>query len=113
MSVKIKTILPDIISDKQHGFMSNRSTITNLAIYTNYIYSCFENKSQVDSIYLDFKKAFDLVDHDILIFKLKYYGFPDIFIKWIGNYLKDRFLIVDINNVNSIPYEAKYGVPQG
>ena len=80
MSVKLKSLLPDIISAKQHGFMNNRSTLTNLAIYTNYIYSCFESKSQVDSIYLDFKKAFDLVDHEILIFKLKFYMVSQIFL---------------------------------
>jgi len=70
-----------IISLQQHGFMKGRSTVTNLTDYTRFILCNLEDGFQVDSVYTDFSKAFDKIDHDLLIFKLERMGIK-------GNILK-------------------------
>ena len=110
---KLKSLIGSLISDRQHGFMSGRSTVTNLTIFTNYLFSSIKNKSQVDAIYLDFKKAFDLVDHEVMLLKMKGYGFPHKFINWLSDYLTNRTLNVNINGTISDPFVAGSGVPQG
>jgi hypothetical protein len=59
-----------IILSEQHGFVRNRSTSTNLLEYSNFLFRAMDDRVQVDSVYTDFKKAFDRVDHDLLIQKL-------------------------------------------
>ena len=110
---KLKSLIGNLISDQQHGFMNGRSTVTNLSIFTNYLFSCIKIKSQIDTIYLDFKKAFDLVSHEVLLLKMKGYGFPRIFINWLSDYLTNRTLNVNINGTISDPFIAGSGVPHG
>ena len=62
------------IIKEQHGFMSRRSILTNLIIYSDYISNSLDCYKQVDSVCLDFKEAFDTVDHDILLYKLHKFG---------------------------------------
>ena len=56
------------MSESQHGFIKHRSTVTNLVTYTDFIAKCIDNKIQVDSVYTDFSKAFDSVNHRLPIF---------------------------------------------
>ena len=92
------------ISEKQHGFIPGRSTITNLILFTNSIFSSFDRNNQLDAIYLDFRKAFDLINHKILLLKLK---------KWLENYLSNRNSYVQIKGTKSRKFMAPSGVPQG
>ena len=62
------------IIPEQHGFIVGKNTVTNLAIYSHDIVLAMESGLQIDSIYTDFKKAFDRVNHLILINKLKNFG---------------------------------------
>lgn len=62
------------IPPNQHGSLKRRSTITNLACFTNYVLSNMERGGQIDVIYTDFEKALDRVDHGILIRKLRGMG---------------------------------------
>ena len=57
------------LSVYQHGFIRRRSTVSNLATYINYIAKSLENRSSVHAIYFDLSKAFDTVDHKILLDK--------------------------------------------
>ncbi|XP_046675695.1 uncharacterized protein LOC124364323 [Homalodisca vitripennis] len=59
--------LRKFISDSQHGFLRNRSTITNLLVFQEYVMAAFVDSCQVDCIYLDCSKAFDRVHHGLLI----------------------------------------------
>lgn len=102
-----------IISPMQHGFVKGSSTLTNLSIFTNYLYESFADQTQVDCIYIDFKKAFDLVDHSLLITKLYRYGVPKCIIIWIQNYLDNRKGKVKVNGVFSMIFGISSGVPQG
>jgi len=67
----------------------------------------------VDTIYLDFKKAFDSVDHSVLIYKLQNIGVRGSLLKWIESYLTGRENVVTINKQRSRPYAVSSGVPQG
>jgi hypothetical protein len=59
----------------QHGFFKGRSFVTNLIELTSYVLNCMENGVQVDAIYTDFSKAFDMVSHRLLLRKLAKLGF--------------------------------------
>ena len=68
---------------------------------------------QLDSVYTDFKKAFDQVDHSILLYKCKSVSLSGSFFQWLHSYLADRSLIVKIDNYESTPLCPSTGVPQG
>jgi hypothetical protein len=59
--------LKNIMSINRHGFMKNRSTITNLVEYASFVLNSIEDGNQVDFIYTDFSKAFDRVRHQLLL----------------------------------------------
>ena len=69
--------------------------------------------SQVDVIYLDYRKAFDQVSHQILIEKLKFYGICDPLLTWFRSYLEGRRQIVAIGSTISNEFNVCSGVPQG
>ena len=72
---KLTPSLIKIICDEQHGFVPKRSTTTNLAVYHRAVSDALDQGLQVDTVYTDFRKAFDSVDHQILVGKLATYGF--------------------------------------
>ncbi|KYB24594.1 hypothetical protein TcasGA2_TC030943 [Tribolium castaneum] len=103
----------NLISPHQHGFMENRSTITNLATLTQFISEALNRRSQVDVIYTDFQKAFDQIDHYILLSKLNTFGFSDSLVSLIKSYLFHRRQRVRYNNFLSNEFITTSGVPQG
>jgi hypothetical protein len=109
----IAPVLRNVISPVQHGFMPGRSTVTNLISYHDFILGAFGKRCQVDSIYLDLSKAFDRIDHDILLGKLCAYGLMGPMLQWIKSYLSDRYLIVKFSSAKSHPFRVTSGVPQG
>ena len=64
-------------------------------------------------VMVDFRKAFDLVDHTLLLTKLRHYKLSDKTINWFSSYLLDRKQKVVINNIESITENVLFGVPQG
>lgn len=101
------------ISPQQYGFLEKRSTISNLAIINQFISDSLDNRGQVDVIYTDFAKAFDRIDHSILINKLDDCGFSNSLIMLFASYLNDRLQYVFYNGFKSDSYTATSGVPQG
>ncbi|RYA72249.1 hypothetical protein DD592_26325, partial [Enterobacter cloacae complex sp. 2DZ2F20B] len=102
-----------IISSKQHGFRSNRSTMSNLLEYYSFLNESISCRSQVDSIYTDFAKAFDRVNYRSLILKLRKLGFTDLTISWLTSFLTDRKQQVRIGKYISDHFDVSSGVPQG
>ncbi|KAL5267390.1 hypothetical protein ACHWQZ_G004435 [Mnemiopsis leidyi] len=103
----------NLLSDKQHGFRSNRSCLTQMLDHFDSIFEGLTKGNDTDSIYLDFAKAFDKVDLDLLLRKLKRYGFRQKLIGWIQSFLTDREQVVVVNGVHSNSAKVLSGVPQG
>ena len=110
---KLMSYLTNVICDEQHGFVPQRSTITNLAVYHCAVSAALDVGLQVDTIYTDFSKAFDSVDHSILLHKLTAYGFNGPFLSWIRSYLMNRVQVIRVGNQFSTPVAVGSGVPQG
>jgi len=77
------------------------------------IIECLEKGLNVDTIYLDFSKAFDKVDHNIVMDKLEILGISGKVHKWIQSFLTERYQRVIVNGFLSEPMHMKSGVPQG
>ena len=73
----------------------------------------FDNGQMIGFVLVDFKKAFDLVDHQILLSKLEIYGIKDEALQWFKTYLTQRRQQVYVNNSKSDIGQVFYGVPQG
>ena len=65
------------------------------------------------SVFLDLSKAFDTLDHDILLHKLQYYGITGTALDWFRSYLTERYQYVDYNGASSSMKLLTTGVPQG
>ena len=103
----------NLINNTQHGFRNKKSCLTNLLEFFSKVVSDFDEKRAVDIIYLDFRKAFDLVPHDKLIVKLRSLGIDGEVLKWIKEWLNDRKQRVVINGKFSNFVNVTSGVPQG
>ena len=102
-----------ILNKYQFGFRTNHSTYMALIILLENIMKALENGESAIGIFLDFQKAFDTVNHSILLDKLCIYGIRGPALSWITSYLSNRYQYVVYNGYES---ECKYiscGVPQG
>jgi hypothetical protein len=101
------------LHDAQHGFRSGRSTATNHICFFDYVLKYMDSHRQVDAIYFDFKKAFDLVDNDVLLQKLCSLGFTTKLVSFFASYLGDRRQYVQMSSFRSSDYFTRSGVSQG
>ena len=102
-----------ILYDHQFGFQKKKSaSMAILDIYSKLIDS-IEQKKFSSSVFLDFAKAFDAVNHDILLQKLEYYGIRGVALGLFKNYLQNRPQIVKVGGEISNQLIIKCGVPQG
>ena len=81
--------------------------------FTSDILNSTENKLTSIAVYLDLSKAFDTLDHNILLRKLHHYGIRGIALDWFRSYLTDRNMYVDYKGITSKQHNINYGVPQG
>ncbi|GBM09319.1 hypothetical protein AVEN_135050-1 [Araneus ventricosus] len=109
---KLVPQVKNVIFSAQHGFMTKRSTSTNLSCLTDKIISAFEDNCQLDVIYTDFSKTFDSIDFGILMRKLRIIGFHVNLSQCLFSYLSNRTLYVYFNNVVSDAFSNTSGVPQ-
>jgi len=107
---KIISSVSNCITQYQFGFQSNASTQQQLLIYFNQLIT---SKDEIDSIYIDFRKAFDSVPHYELLVKLWNIGISGCLWQWFGSYLENRTQCVSVNNQLSQILPVVSGVPQG
>ena len=101
------------ISSQEHGFVRNRSCVTQLLQVLHLIGQNLDKNIQTDILYLDFAKAFDSVDHNLIIEKLKFFGVRGMVLNWFRDYLNNRTQRVVMEGVCSGLTHVTSGVPQG
>ena len=105
--------LHSIIFPNQFGFRAGCSTTHSLVSITETINITIEQKKFGCSVFIDLKKAFDTVNHNILLQKLEHYGIRDNALLWFKSYLTDRMQYVLVNGSDSETKRVICGVPQG
>ena len=103
----------NLLSLKQYGFLSGRSTTTQLLHYLDKCVDTIVTGGVVDTIYFDFAKAFDTVPHRRLLGKLAAYGINSNVLNWIKAFLGDRTQVVKVNGEESEAAPVLSGIPQG
>ena len=103
----------NLINENQYGFRSGRSTETALSKFIHDILSGFEDGELTVALFLDLSKAFDTVDHNVLLTKLEYIGVRGVQLQWFTSYLNNRRVCVNFDNVISGLRFIDYSVPQG
>ena len=89
----------DLLSDFQSGFRKKHSTETAVVYLTDYILEHMDRQMITWAVFIDLKKAFDLVDHECLLFKLEEYcGVRGSSLDWFRNYLTTRTQRVQFGN---------------
>lgn len=102
-----------LLNDFQSGFRPGHSTNTALIDVTDYLYNNMANQKLTGAIFLDLRKAFDTVDTEMLLHKLKAIGVNDMSFEWFQSYLTGRTQCVSLQGCISNPMSIEYGVPQG
>ena len=102
-----------IIDINQHGSTKGRSTVTQLLQQQSDIFEILENGDNCEVLYLDFAKAYDKIDHIIMIKKLRMIGIQGQLLNWIEHWLRNRHQRVRIENNLSQPTPVLSGIPQG
>ena len=102
-----------LLSHNQHGFRRGHSCLSKLLAHFDEIFHNLEQSHDSDVIYLDFSKAFDKVDHNLLIKKLQLYGICGKTLQWLKAFLLNRTQKVIINGHQSFSNPVISGVPQG
>lgn len=103
----------DILPSIQSGFRTNHSTTTALMKVTNDLVQNIDKSQTTFLVLLDYSKAFDVINHELLIAKLHYFHIHPAVLAWFTNYLSGRSQIVKIDDVLSTDLTISKGVPQG
>ena len=98
---------------KQFGFRNKHSTTHALIDLTETIRKALDDNEFACGVFLDIKKAFNTVKHDVLLKKIEHYGVKGHVLKWFTSYLSERKQYTSVNNINSHINDLSYGVPQG
>ena len=102
-----------LTSTPQFGFQKNLSTSLAIIEITERIRKSMENKKVGVGLFLDLSKAFDTINHKILISKMEHYGIRGVSLNWFKSYLTNRKQYTFINGISSTIEFIMCGVPQG
>ena len=103
----------ELLHTSQSGFRQQHSCQTALINILDSWYEGLDNKDLIGSVFVDLRKAFDLVDHEVLIHKLRLINISGYSIQWFKSYVCNRQQVTKINNILSTPDNIISGVPQG
>ena len=101
------------LTSNQAAFRKHYSTITSLIGSTDYWYESIDHSKVNLTVFLDLKKAFDTVDHSVLMKKLRAYGVRDKSGDWFESYLTNRKQFCSLNGLHSKAKKVTCGIPQG
>ena len=103
----------NLLHSFQHGFRHGHSCLSELLAHYDDLLTNLSQGNDVDVIYLDFAKAFDKVDHRVLLKKIRALGISGKLYKWIKSFLSNRFQKVVVDGAHSYITLVISGVPQG
>ena len=103
----------NILYKKQFGFQKNHSTEHAIMQLADQINNSFENNQYTLGVFIDLSKAFDTVDHEILIAKLENYGIKGNNLNWFKSYLENRKQFIRSDNISTNYQKIVCSVPQG
>lgn len=103
----------NIIVNNQYGFRQNHSTHMALLDMYDRLSTAIDRNEYAVGVFIDLSKAFDTLNHNILLEKLEHYGVRGVASKLLQNYLKNRYQYVSLNGTSSTMREILCGVPQG
>ena len=106
-------IKQSLFTNSQYGFMKHRSTEDAVLEMQNTILNNTKNNQTSCSLFLDLSKAFDTINHSILMKKMAYYGIRGTTLNLFQNYLSNRYQYTEINSIKSNTLQITMGVPQG
>uniref|UniRef100_A0A672HHM4 Reverse transcriptase domain-containing protein n=1 Tax=Salarias fasciatus TaxID=181472 RepID=A0A672HHM4_SALFA len=102
-----------LLTNSQYGFRKTRSTSLAITEAMEEISNAMDNKKYAIGLFIDLKKAFDTINHRILVDKLERYGIRGVALEWVKNYLSNRKQFVNMGNTTSDCLNITCGVPQG
>ena len=103
----------NLFNPNQFGFRKSKSTVQAVLDQLSFVYNNLDQSNTVISIFMDFSKAFDCLDHRLLLKKLYHFGIRGIPFQWFQSYLSNRNQYVSVNNNRSSTQPISHGVPQG
>lgn len=103
----------ELLSDKQFGFMKKIGTTDAIARLSEYLHNGLDKSKPIIATYIDLSKAFDCVNHKLLLNKLENYGIRGVPLELIKNYFTDRVQLVKLGDTYSLRKAINIGVPQG
>ena len=101
------------LSESQYGFRKSYNTELAVTVFTNSTRRAIDSSKMTGAVFIDVRKAFDTVEHKVLLWKLPLKGILRGELRWIVNYLSGRYQYVQNDGVKSDRELFKYGVPQG
>ena len=103
----------DIIDPNQYGYQKEKGTITLLERITDNIYEALDKGLHTLCIFVDFSRAFDMINHKILIKMLERIGIRGVSLEWFKSYINNRTYAVSVGDIQSTRETVERGVPQG
>lgn len=115
VNIQLKNFLAEnnILNEVQSGFRTGHSTMTAATVVVNDIINGLDKKQSCAAVFVDLSKAFDSVDHTLLLTRLRSSGLGDMAVQWFRSYLTDRTQCVHADNLKSNFLVLTRGVPQG
>jgi hypothetical protein len=110
---RLQLVLPKLIHKNQYGFIRARSIQDCLAWSLEFLHLCHQSRREIIILKLDFEKAFDKVEHELMLQIMQSKGFPGLWIKWMKLIFSYRTSATLLNGVPGKVFHCKRGVRQG